>query len=67
MCFVICHAIFKVVLAMYFVIFVVTSTSLQSSIIGNVDFRDLEFHKALVLILSLCHMFMLFSSDPCLF
>ena len=45
MCFVICHAIFIGVLAMYFfVIFVVTSTSLQSSVIGNADFRDLEFH-----------------------
>ena len=28
-----------------FVIFVVTSTSLQSSVIGNADFRDLEFHS----------------------
>ena len=27
-----------------FVIFVVTSTSLQSNVIGNADFRDLEFH-----------------------
>ena len=44
MCFVICHAIFTEVLAMYFVMFVVTSTSLQSSVIGNVEFRDLEFH-----------------------
>ena len=30
MCFVICHAIFTGVYAMYFVIFVVTSTSMQS-------------------------------------
>ena len=27
-----------------FVIFLVTSTSMQSSVIGNADFRDLEFH-----------------------
>ena len=27
-----------------FVIFVVMSTRLQSSVIGNADFRDLEFH-----------------------
>ena len=67
MCFVICHAIFTEVLTMYFVICVVTSTSLQSSVIGNADFRDLEFHEVLVLFLSLCHMFMLFPSDPCLF
>ena len=50
-----------------FVMCVVTSTSLQSSVIGNADFRDLEFHQVLVLILLLCHMFMLFPSDPCLF
>ena len=67
MSFVICHDIFAEVLAMYFEIFVVTSTSLQSSVISNADFRDLEFHKVLVLFLSLCHMFMLFPSDPCLF
>ena len=28
-----------------FVIFVVTSTSLQSSVIVDADFRDLEFHS----------------------
>ena len=50
-----------------FLIFVATSTSLRSSVIGNADFRDLEFLQVLVLILSLCHMFMLFTSDPCLF
>ena len=35
---------------MYFVMCVVTGTSLQSSVIGNADFRDLEFHEVLVLI-----------------
>ena len=50
-----------------FVIFVVTSTSLPSSVIVDADFRDLEFHKVLVLLLFLCHMFMLFLSDPFLF
>ena len=42
MCFVICLAIFTGVLAMYFVIFVVTSTSMQSSVIVDADFRDLD-------------------------
>ena len=32
-----------------FVIFVVTSTSLQSSVIVDADFRDFEFHYVLVL------------------
>ena len=50
-----------------FVIFVVTSTSMQSSLLGDADFRDLEFHQVLVLLLLLCYMFMLFPSDPCLF
>ena len=67
MCFVICHAIFTGVYAMYFVIFVVTSTSMQSSLLDDADFRDLEFHQVLVLFLSLCHMFLLFPSDSCLF
>ena len=44
MCFVECHAIFTGVYAMYFVIFVVTSTSMQSSLLNDADFRDLEFH-----------------------
>ena len=50
-----------------FVIIVVTSTSMQSSLLNDADFRDLEFHHVLVLLLFLCHMFMLFPSDPCLF
>ena len=44
MCFVECHAIFTGVYAMFFVIFVVTSTSMQSSLFGDANFRDLEFH-----------------------
>ena len=43
MCFVICHAIFTGVLCI-FVIFVVTSISMQSSLLVDADFRDLEFH-----------------------
>ena len=50
-----------------FVIFVVTNTSMQTSLLNDADFRDLEFHQVLVLILLLYHMFMLFPSDPCLF
>ena len=67
MCFIICHAIFTGVYAMYFCDLVVTSTSMQSSVIVDADFRDLEFHEVLVQLLLLCHMFMLFPSDPCLF
>ena len=44
MCFEVCHAIFTGVYAMYFVIFLVTSTSMQSSLLNDADFRDLEFH-----------------------
>ena len=40
---------------MYFCDICGTSTSLQSSVIGNADFGDLEFLQVLVLILSLCH------------
>ena len=48
----------------FFVIFVVTSTCMQSSSRDIADFRDLEFHEVLALSLFLCHMFMLFPSDP---
>ena len=42
MCFVVCHAIFPLVYAMYFfVISVVTSTSMQSRLRNVSDFRDL--------------------------
>ena len=44
MCFEVCHAIFTGVYAMYFVIFLVTSTSMQSSLLNDADFRDLVFH-----------------------
>ena len=47
-----------------FVIFVATSTSMQSSLLNDADFRDSEFHQVLALSLFLCHMFMLFPSDP---
>ena len=43
MCYVVCHVIFTGVFAMYFVIFVVTSTSMQSISRNVADFRDLEF------------------------
>ena len=43
MCFGLCHAIFTGVYAMYFVINVVTRTSMQSSSRDVADFRDLEF------------------------
>ena len=43
MCFVECHAIFTGCTPCIFVIFVVTSTSMQSSVIVDADFRDLEF------------------------
>ena len=41
MYFVICFAIFTEVLSMFFVMCVVTSTSLQSGAFVNADFRDL--------------------------
>ena len=44
MCFEVCHAIFTGVYAMFFVIFVVTSTSMQSSLLNVAIFRDIEFH-----------------------
>ena len=44
MCFDLCHSIFTEVYAMYFLIFVVNSTSMQSSLLNDVDFRYLEFH-----------------------
>ena len=44
MCCVECHAIFTGVYAMYFSFYVVTSTSMQSSLLNDADFRDLEFH-----------------------
>ena len=41
MCFVVCHAIFTEVYAMYFVISVVTSTSMKTRLCNVSDFRDL--------------------------
>ena len=67
MCFEVCHVIFTEVYAMYFVIFVVTSTSMQSSLLNVADFRDLEIFHVSALIIFLCHVFMLLQSDPCLF
>ena len=43
MCFELCHAIFTGVLAMYFLIYVVTSKSMQSSLHDIAVFRDLGF------------------------
>ena len=48
-----------------FVIFVVTSTSMQSSSRDIADFRDLEFHQVISLLLFLCHVFMLLQRDTC--
>ena len=67
MCFGICHAIFTRVYAMYFVINLVTSTSMQSSSGDVADFKDFEFFQVIYLMLLLCHVFMLLQSDPCLF
>ena len=41
MCFDVCHAIFTEVYAMYFMIYVVTSTSMQTRPRNVSDFRDL--------------------------
>ena len=48
-----------------FVIFVVTSTSMQSSSRNVADFRDLKSIFALLIFLG--HVFLLLQSDPCLF
>ena len=48
-----------------FVINVVTSTSMQSSSRDIADFRDLEFHQVIALLLFLCHVFMLLQWDTC--
>ena len=50
-----------------FVIFVVTSTSMQSSSRDVADFRDLEFFQVISLKIFLCHVFLFLQSDPCLF
>ena len=48
------------------VIFVVTSTSMQSSLLNDTDFRDLEFH-CLCLLLFGCHVNLMLPRDPCIF
>ena len=50
-----------------FVINVVTSTSLQSSLRDIAVFRDLGFCKVLCLLLFWCHVNMMLQWDPCLF
>src|SRR4051812_2791957 len=50
-----------------FVIFVVTSTSMQTRVLHVADFRDLVISLSPCLLLFLCHVFMLFQRDLCLF
>ena len=47
MCFVVCHAIFPLGYAMYFLISVVSSRSMQTRLRNVSDFRDFDFSKSL--------------------
>ena len=65
MCFVVCHVIFPMVYALYFVVSVVTSTSMQTRLRNVSDFRDSIF--CLCLLLFCCHVNLLLQRDPCIF
>ena len=50
-----------------FVIYVVTSTSMQTRLRDVSDFTDLEFSPSLLLMLFCCHVSMWLQRDPCSF
>ena len=67
MCFVVCHAIFQWCIPCIFVISVVTSTSMQTSLRNVSDFRDLVISPSLCLLLFCCHVNLMLQRYPCIF
>ena len=67
MCFDVCHAIFTEVYGMYFLISVVTSTSIQTRLRNVSDFSDLVNLQSFCLLLFCCHVNLMLQRDPCIF